>query len=80
MYNGGHFGFGPKRGFAMGGFGWTFFLFLHTSNEFISGDKPLLTFLSNLSRSLLYNRLSRLQVGRVETNFEHTCTKHLNIY
>ena len=30
-----------------------FFLFLHTSNEFISGEKPLLTFLSNLSRSLL---------------------------
>ena len=30
-----------------------FFLFLHTSNEFISGEKPFLTFLSNLSRSLL---------------------------
>ena len=30
-----------------------FFLFLHTSKEFISGEKPLLTFLSNLSRSLL---------------------------
>ena len=37
----------------MGGFGWTFFLFLTTSNEFISGEKHLLTFLSNLSRSLL---------------------------
>ena len=33
--------------------GGLFFLFLHTSNEFISGEKPLLTFLSNLSRSLL---------------------------
>ena len=43
----------PKRGFAICGFGWTFCLFLHTSNEFISGEKPLLTFLSNLSRSLL---------------------------
>ena len=32
--------------------GGRFFLFLHTSNEFISGEKPLLTFLSNLSRSL----------------------------
>ena len=33
--------------------GGLFFLFLHTSSEFISGEKPLLTFLSNLSRSLL---------------------------
>ena len=33
--------------------GGLFFLFLHTSNEIISGEKPLLTFLSNLSRSLL---------------------------
>ena len=33
--------------------GGLFFLFLHTSIEFISGEKPLLTFLSNLSRSLL---------------------------
>ena len=33
--------------------GGLFFLFLHTSNELISGEKLLLTFLSNLSRSLL---------------------------
>ena len=33
--------------------GGLFFLFLHTSNELISGEKPLLTFLSNLCRSLL---------------------------
>ena len=28
-------------------------VFLHTSNKLISGEKPLLTSLSNLSRSLL---------------------------
>ena len=33
--------------------GGLFFLFLHTSNKFVSGEKPLLTFLSKLSRSLL---------------------------
>ena len=44
---------GPKLEFAIGGFGWICFLFLHTSNEFIPGEKLLLTFLSNLSRSLL---------------------------
>ena len=39
---------GPKRGFAMGGFGlW------HSSNEYISGEKALLIFLSNLTRYLL---------------------------
>ena len=33
--------------------GGLFLLFLHTSNEIISGEKPLLTFLSNPNRSLL---------------------------
>ena len=31
----------------------SFLFFFHTSNEFISGEKPLLTFLSNLSCLLL---------------------------
>ena len=39
-----------------GGF---FFLMRHTPNEVISGEKALITFLSNLNRSLL-----RLVVGR----------------
>ena len=43
--------FCTERGFSMGGFGWTFLLW-YTSNKFISDEKALLTFLSNLSRSL----------------------------
>ena len=37
----------------LGMFGWSFFLLWHIRNELISDEKALLTFMSNLSRSLL---------------------------
>ena len=42
--------------------GGVFFLMRHTPNEVISGEKALITFLSNLNRSLL-----RLHPGAAKT-------------
>ena len=50
--------------------GGLFLLFLHTSNEFISSEKPLLTFFSNLSRSLLRLKVSYMRVQMLKHGYK----------